>query len=141
MEAIEHPSPVVALINLLFAPLGIHIPDHMVFVGLITLIILFIGLAIRSSLSVDNPGKLPQLFEFIMQAGPMDQREAFATFNMGIGFAVWVDPRDVSRVVELATGAGYHAWHAGHAVKNGDRKAVEILPMNITFEAETLSLR
>ena len=24
MEAIEHPSPLVALINLLFAPLGIH---------------------------------------------------------------------------------------------------------------------
>ena len=36
MEAIEHPSPLVALINLLFAPLGVHIPDHMVFVGLIT---------------------------------------------------------------------------------------------------------
>ena len=29
MEAIEHPSPLVALINLLFAPLGIHVPDHM----------------------------------------------------------------------------------------------------------------
>ena len=57
MEAIEHPSPLVALINLLFAPLGIHVPDHMVFVGLITLFILFIGLAVRSQLSVDNPGK------------------------------------------------------------------------------------
>ena len=56
MEALEHPSPLVAFINLLFAPLGIHVPDHMVFIGLITLFILAIGLAIRASLSVDNPG-------------------------------------------------------------------------------------
>ena len=66
MEAIEHPSVIVALINLLFAPLGIHVPDHMVFVGLITLFILFIGLAIRSSLSVDNPGKLQIILEDVV---------------------------------------------------------------------------
>ncbi|HWI18843.1 MAG TPA: F0F1 ATP synthase subunit A [Vicinamibacterales bacterium] len=66
MEAIEHPSPLVAFINLLFAPLGIHIPDHMVFVALITLLILFIGLAIRSSLSVENPGKLQIILEDVV---------------------------------------------------------------------------
>ena len=76
MEAIEHPSPLVALINLLFAPLGIHIPDHMVFVGLITLFILFIGLAIRSSLSVDNPGKLQIILEDIVAflVGVLDRK-------------------------------------------------------------------
>jgi len=66
VEAIEHPSPLVALINLLFAPLGIHVPDHLVFVGLITLFILAIGLAIRASLSVDNPGKLQIVLEDIV---------------------------------------------------------------------------
>lgn len=65
MEAIEHPSPLVAIINNVIAALGIHvvIPDHMVFVGLITLFILFIGLAIRSQLSVENPGKLQIVLE------------------------------------------------------------------------------
>ncbi len=66
MEALEHPSPLVALINLLLAPLHIHVPDHMVFVGLITLFILFIGFAIRASLSVDNPGKLQIILEDIV---------------------------------------------------------------------------
>lgn len=66
MEAIEHPSPLVAIINLLFAPLGIHVPDHLVFVALITLLILFIGLAIRSSLSVENPGKLQIVLEDVV---------------------------------------------------------------------------
>ena len=66
VEAIEHPSPLVALVNLLLAPLGIHAPDHMVFVGFITLFILFIGLAIRSQLSVENPGKLQIVLEDIV---------------------------------------------------------------------------
>ena len=66
MEAIEHPSPLVALVNLLFAPLGVHVPDHLVFIGLITLFILFIGLAIRSSLSVEHPGKLQIVLEDIV---------------------------------------------------------------------------
>ena len=66
MEALEHPSPLVALVNLLFAPLGIHVPDHLVFSGLITLFILFLGLAIRASLSVENPGKLQIVIEDIV---------------------------------------------------------------------------
>ena len=63
MEALEHPSPLVAFINLLLAPLHIHVPDHVVFVALITLFILAIGLAIRSTLSVENPGKLQIILE------------------------------------------------------------------------------
>src|SRR5512145_2864234 len=38
----------------------------MVFIGLITLFILAIGLAIRASLSVDNPGKLQIILEDIV---------------------------------------------------------------------------
>ena len=47
MEAIEHPSIVAALLNKVLGLFGIHAPDHLVFVGIITLIILAIGLAIR----------------------------------------------------------------------------------------------
>ena len=66
MEALEHPSPLVALVNMLFAPLHIHVPDHLVFSGLITLIILVVGLIVRKSLSVDNPGKLQIVLEDIV---------------------------------------------------------------------------
>jgi F-type H+-transporting ATPase subunit a len=41
----------------------IHVPDHLVFVGLITLFILAIGLTIRASLSVEHPGKLQIMLE------------------------------------------------------------------------------
>ena len=63
MEALEHPSPIVALINLLLAPLGIHAPDHVVLSAIIALFILVLGLAIRSQLSIDNPGRLQIVLE------------------------------------------------------------------------------
>lgn len=63
MEALEHPSPLVDAINALVGPFGLHVPDYLVFCGLIVLIVLAIGLAIRSRLSVDNPGTLQILLE------------------------------------------------------------------------------
>ena len=50
---------------------GIEIPEHMVFVGVVTLLILAVGLAIRSRLSVENPGTfqitLEALVSFIVE--------------------------------------------------------------------------
>ncbi len=63
MEALEHPSPLVEAINALLAPFGLHIPDFLVFCGLIVLIVLVVGLLIRSRLSVDNPGRLQIVLE------------------------------------------------------------------------------
>jgi len=34
----------------------------------------------------------PALFRFLMKAGPIELREAYATFNMGVGFAAFVAP-------------------------------------------------
>lgn len=66
MEALEHPSPLVALINALLAPLHVHAPDHVVFSALICLIVLVLGLMVRSRLSIDNPGSLQIILEDIV---------------------------------------------------------------------------
>jgi phosphoribosylformylglycinamidine cyclo-ligase len=81
------------------------------------------------------------IFRFLMRAGPIEQREAYATFNMGVGFAVYVDPADADRCLGLAADAGYDAWQGGTARKQGGRKAVEIEPLGITFEGDTLQVR
>ena len=65
MESLEHPSPLVEAVNALLGPLGIHVPNYLVFCALITLIVLVIGLLIRAKLSVDNPGKLQIILEDI----------------------------------------------------------------------------
>lgn len=66
MEALEHPSPLVELINALLAPLHVHAPDHVVFSALICLIVLVLGLMVRSRLSVDNPGSLQIILEDVV---------------------------------------------------------------------------
>ena len=66
MEALEHPSPIAALIGAILSPLGIHAPDYLIFCGLIVLIILGLGLALRSRISVENPGTLQVLLEDIV---------------------------------------------------------------------------
>lgn len=63
MEALEHPSPLVDAINALVGLFGLHIPDYLVFCGLIVLIVLLVGLFIRSRLSVENPGRLQIMLE------------------------------------------------------------------------------
>jgi phosphoribosylformylglycinamidine cyclo-ligase len=87
---------------------------------------------------------LPQphpVFNFMMERGPIDLREAYATFNMGVGFAAYVAPGDAEKTVRIATENGYHAWVAGTASRQGDRKAVEIEPLGITFEGDELRVR
>jgi phosphoribosylformylglycinamidine cyclo-ligase len=86
-------------------------------------------------------GKAPAIFDFLMRQGPVDIREMYATFNMGAGFAVYVDQKDVTATLKIANETGYVAWVGGTVFKMGERKAVEILPVGIAFESDTLQVR
>jgi phosphoribosylformylglycinamidine cyclo-ligase len=90
---------------------------------------------------IENLGPVPPIFDFIMKHGPVEVREAYATFNMGVGFAVYVDPKDAERTVRLAQALRHGAWQAGTVHKQGGRTAVEIVPLGITLEGETWLVR
>lgn len=90
---------------------------------------------------ITNVRPEPQLFEFLRQAGPISLREAYATFNMGIGFAAYVAPEIAEEVALVAKAAGYDAWVAGTIRQEGDRKAVTVPSLGITFEGNTLHVR
>jgi len=83
----------------------------------------------------------PAIFQFLADKAPIAPREAYATFNMGIGFAVMLPPSDAPKCISIASAAGYQATIIGSVRKQGNRKAVEIKPLNLVFEAETLNLR
>jgi phosphoribosylformylglycinamidine cyclo-ligase len=83
----------------------------------------------------------PALFRFLMKAGPIELREAYATFNMGVGFAAYVAPELVEAVVEAARSAGYDAWRAGRVSRQGGRKAVVVPALGLAFEGNTLRVR
>jgi hypothetical protein len=73
---------------------------------------------------ITAPRPIPAIFRFLMEAGPVAPREAYATFNMGIGFAVYVAPGAAQAALEAARASGYDAWIAGRVRADGGRKAV-----------------
>jgi phosphoribosylformylglycinamidine cyclo-ligase len=85
--------------------------------------------------------QVPEVFNFMHKNGPVEAREMYATFNMGAGFAAFVSQGDVPRTIALALQTGHKAWVGGTVEKMGTRKAVEIEPLGITFEAESLAVR
>jgi phosphoribosylformylglycinamidine cyclo-ligase len=90
---------------------------------------------------ITEPRPVPAIFRFLMGAGPVIPREAFATFNMGIGFAVYVAPGAAADALEAARSSGYDAWIAGRVRRDGGRKAVSIPPLGLEFEGDTLQVR
>src|SRR5208282_1620007 len=75
---------------------------------------------------ITAPRPHPEIFRFLMEAGPVAPREAYATFNMGIGFAVYVAPASAGAALDAARDTGYDAWQAGRVLRDGTRKAVTI---------------
>ncbi len=90
---------------------------------------------------ITAPRETTALFKFLMQAGPITLREAYATFNMGIGFAAYVDPESTDAILAAAQTTGYDAWLAGHVKKEGTRKAVVIPSLGLAYEGDTLQVR
>ena len=90
---------------------------------------------------ITTPREIPPLFKFLMEAGPIDLWEAYATFNMGVGFAAFVSPSAVNATLAAARAAGHDAWVAGQVRKEGTRKAVLIPSLGLAYEADTLQVR
>ncbi|HZZ18586.1 MAG TPA: AIR synthase-related protein [Opitutaceae bacterium] len=90
---------------------------------------------------ITAPRPHPAIFSFLMKAGPVAPREAYATFNMGIGFAVYVAPGTAQAALAAAKASGYDAWLAGTVRKDGERKAVSIPSLGLVFEGDTLQVR
>lgn len=90
---------------------------------------------------VTAPRDPPELFRFIARSGPVDPREMYATFNMGVGFVLFAPAGSSEAALQVARRCGYDAWIAGDVIRDGNRKAVEIPSIGITFESETLAVR
>lgn len=90
---------------------------------------------------ITAPREAPALFQFLMHAGPISRREAYATFNMGVGFAAYVEPQSVDAVLAAAKATGYDAWLAGNVKCEGGRKAVTVPSLGLTYEGDTLQVR
>jgi phosphoribosylformylglycinamidine cyclo-ligase len=82
---------------------------------------------------------VPEVLQFIQQHAGHCDREAYSTFNMGAGFALFVDAAVAQRTVEVAQSLGFAAWNAGKVV--GAPKRLVIEPLGVEFDDRALQLR
>jgi phosphoribosylformylglycinamidine cyclo-ligase len=79
------------------------------------------------------------LFTFLQERLGCSEAEMYATFNMGAGFALIVNPDESEKVVEIITKQDLKAWVAGHVEKG--QKSVVIPGRGIEFNQDTLQVR
>ena len=89
------------------------------------------------------PGQLP-IFDFLQQHGPVDDREAYANFNMGAGFALYISEGDAKKVLALVKDRKrsyrFGALCAGH-IEQSKTKKVVIKPKDLAYSGDTLGVR
>src|SRR4051812_40546736 len=87
---------------------------------------------------IDDLPPVPPVLEFLAEEAGMSERDAYGTFNMGAGWAVYVEQEDAERVVEAAAACGMSA-RVGGRVEEGER-AVELSGLGISFSGSELEL-
>ena len=71
--------------------------------------------------------QLPPVFQWLQQAGNIQQQEMFRTFNCGVGMVLVVDETSVDACIKLLNSLGEQAWHIGHISEKGDAQSVELV--------------
>lgn len=76
---------------------------------------------------------------FMQKHGPISDEEAYATFNMGAGFVIFIKKSDFEKVEKISRIHQIKALNAGY-VEKGPRQVI-IKPKNLIYKSETLDLR
>lgn len=62
----------------------------------------------------------PKIFDFIQQKGKIENQEMYNVFNMGIGFVMAVDPKDVQKVQDALQAIGETSYVIGEVTESGE---------------------
>ncbi|MFH0342987.1 MAG: AIR synthase-related protein, partial [Chromatiales bacterium] len=70
----------------------------------------------------------PPIFEWIRDAGDIETREMYRTFNCGIGMVLIVSPDDAGAALEHLCHSGESAWRIGwvEARKDDARVVIDV---------------
>jgi phosphoribosylformylglycinamidine cyclo-ligase len=82
---------------------------------------------------------VPPVLTFVQTHAGLDDRGAYSTFNMGAGFALFVDAADADKTVQVGRTLGFGARLAG-VVEAGPKRLV-IEPLGVAFGDDDLKLR
>lgn len=65
--------------------------------------------------------KVPKIFRYIQELGDIDEKEMFGTFNMGIGFVLIIDKKDVVSILDDIKNLGEEAYEIGY-ITEGEKR-------------------
>jgi len=82
--------------------------------------------------------EIPEILAFLVGRADMPAAEAYATFNMGCGFAIYCAEGSGDEVVAIATGMG-HGAHVAGRLKSGPRR-VELAQIGVVYETDAMDL-
>jgi phosphoribosylformylglycinamidine cyclo-ligase len=80
--------------------------------------------------------EVPEVLAFLAERSGMDERTAYRTFNMGIGYAVYCRPADAEAVVTAAEALGLRATLGGR-VEDGPRQVL-VDPLDVRYDEAEL---
>lgn len=135
-EALLDPSLIyVKLVErILEAGLGVHYLSHITGHGLLKLMRPRRELTYR----IDRLPDVPEVLAFLVERAAIEPAAAYATFNMGCGFAIYCEPGAGEAVVEIAEPLGLRANVAG-TVQAGPRQVI-LSEIDVVFESADLDL-
>ncbi|PIZ64058.1 phosphoribosylformylglycinamidine cyclo-ligase [Candidatus Roizmanbacteria bacterium CG_4_10_14_0_2_um_filter_39_13] len=82
---------------------------------------------------------VPPVLLFLVEQAGLNDEEAYSTFNMGGGYAVYIPRNDVEKTIKIAKKHKIKAYEVG-VVEKG-KKQVIIEPLNITYNSGSLNIR
>ncbi len=91
------------------------------------------------SYRIDRLPEVPEVLAFLVGALGLDPKEAYATFNMGAGFALFTGAGAGDAAVAAARAAGHEALVAGR-VEKGPRQVI-LEPLGVTYAGDDLEVR
>jgi phosphoribosylformylglycinamidine cyclo-ligase len=83
--------------------------------------------------------EVPEVLRFIQHKAGQDDREAYSTFNMGAGFALFVAAAAAERTIAVAAAAGVRATLAGKVEAGAKELLIE--PLGLRYASADLQLR
>jgi phosphoribosylformylglycinamidine cyclo-ligase len=82
---------------------------------------------------------VPPVLAFLQTQTGMANDEAYGTFNMGAGFALYLPQGQAAEAQRVARDAGFELSHAG-AIEAGPKRVI-VEPLDVTYESSDLQVR
>lgn len=92
------------------------------------------------SYEVENLPPVPPVMSFITKELELSPKEAYATFNMGLGFVFYLPRTGLPKAISIANECGLKAYELGH-VSSSRQSEVNIHPLGIKYVEKDLEVR